>query len=379
MENFIAFNPTVLHFGKNVVNEMAEAAGSLGRHALLLYGGGSVLRNGSHADTSAQLRKAGIKITEFGGIKPNPLVDDVEAAIRLGKEKGVDMVVAVGGGSVIDSAKVITVCIAENCDPWKFMKGRHKPDTALPLIAVLTLAATGTEMNNAAVVQNSSTREKIGLKHDLMYPDLSFLDPTYTLSVPGDYTAYGIVDLVAHSLEAWFGEGDAPLSDRFVISIIQEALDYGPRLMEDLGNYALRERIMWAATCALNNMTHYGRKSPDWGVHALGHVLSFLYDTPHGASLSIVYPAWMRALSERAGNRISQLGEALFGTGDVEQSIRSFEAFFTGLGSPVRCQDGGIEASCKPEILSLMNENRAEGLHHLLSDADRERILSFMW
>ncbi len=171
--------------------------------------------------------------------------------------------------------------------------------TSVPLIAVLTLAATGTEMNPVAVLQNPGTREKIGFRNDAMYPTHSFLDPAYTLSVPANYTAYGIVDLVAHCLEAWFGEGDATLSDRFVLSIIKEALEYGPALMADLSNYELRARIMWAATNALNNMTMYGRVSGDWGVHALGHVLSFLYDTPHGASLSIMYPAWMKTYAEK--------------------------------------------------------------------------------
>ncbi len=378
MENFIAFNPTKLHFGRDVVSTLGVAATELGKKALLVYGGGSVLRNGSYHDTLKQLKNEGIEISEFNGIKPNPRVEDVAVAAQLGRENKVDMVVAVGGGSVIDSAKIIAICISDKCDPWDVMTRKHPPLSSTPLIAVLTLAATGTEMNCVAVLQNPQTGEKIGYRNDLMYPVHSFLDPAYTLSVPEDYTAYGIVDLVAHSLEAWFGSGEASLSDRFVVSIIQEAIKYGPALMKDLQNYDLRARIMWAATCALNNMTIYGRTSGDWGVHAFGHTLSFLYDTPHGATLSILYPAWMKVLKERAGHRILELGNALFNVSTVDETIENLSAFFITLGSPVVCKDVGIDDSKKADILSLMNKNNAEGLNFKFSDAERKLVMDYI-
>jgi len=376
MKNFIAYNPTKLYFGKNAVSELGKPASAYGKHALLVFGGGSVLRNGSYGDARQQLEQNGIRITEFSGIKPNPRVEDVREAAAIGIKQKVDLVVAVGGGSVIDSAKIIAICIAENCDAWKLMTGRYNPSRAIPLIAVLTLAATGTEMNSAAVLQNRDTGQKIGFKHDLNYPALSYLDPSYTLSVPADYTAYGIVDLVAHAMESWFGQGEATLSDRFVIAVIEEALETGPALMKQLDDYELREKIMWAATNALNNLTGYGRISGEWGVHALGHVISLLYDTPHGATLSIIYPAWMKAMRERAGERIRLLGSRLFGTRDVDSTILRLEDFFRELGSPVRCQDAGIEPSKKEEILALMNRNRSQGIHFKLTDEERGEILS---
>ncbi len=379
MDNFIAYNPTKLHFGRGVVNDLGRYASELGKKALLVYGGGSVLRNGSYQDTRSQLEQQGIEITEYKGIKPNPVVDAVEEAAKMGREVGVEMVVAVGGGSVIDSAKIIAMCIANPYDPWNVMLGKHNPSEALPLIAVLTLAATGTEMNGVAVLQNLETKEKIGFRHELMYPVHSFLDPAYTQSVPANYTAYGIVDLIAHCLEAWFGKGDATLSDRFVISIIQEGMKYGPALMNDLTNYKLRAKIMWAATNALNNMTMYARSSGDWGVHALGHTLSFLYDTPHGASLSIIYPAWMRVMRNRTKERILQLGEALFGVSTVEDTIAEFKTLFISLGSPVTCQEEGIEETKREEILTLMNQNRAGGLHHKLTNEERTEVLSYVF
>lgn len=378
MENFIAFNPTRLHFGQGAVKNLGSHASELGAKALLVYGGGSVLKNDSFQDTLNQLVSQGIQYTEFKGIKPNPLVEDVAEAVEIGRKQGVDMVVAVGGGSVIDSAKIIAVCISDNCDPWEVMTRKHIPSSSLPLIAVLTLAATGTEMNGTAVLQNTQTGQKIGCKHELMYPKHSFLDPGYTLSVPENYTSYGVVDLVAHCLEAWFGNGDASLSDRFVVTIIQEALEYGPALMKDLQNYTLREHIMWAATCALNNTTLHGRASADWGVHAFGHTLSFLYDTPHGASLSIMYPAWMKVMKERAGDRIRELGKAVFGISTVEETIEEFTAFFRLMNSPVLCKEAGIEESEKEKILALMNKNKAQGLIYKFSDAEREMLLSLV-
>jgi alcohol dehydrogenase YqhD (iron-dependent ADH family) len=379
MNNFIAFNPTKLHFGKGVISELGTQAEKLGKHALLVYGGGSVLRNGSYHDTVAQLKQKKIKITEYQGIKPNPLVDNVREAAQLGKSNRVDMIIAVGGGSVIDSAKIIAICSTSECDAWDVMAGKCTPDDALPLIGVLTLAATGTEMNPVAVLQNPATMEKIGYRNEMIYPAHSFLDPSYTISVPANYTAYGIVDLIAHCLEAWFGEGEASLSDKFVISVIREAMEYGPKLMDDLENYELRAKIMWAATNALNNLTTYGRVSGDWGVHALGHVLSFLYDTAHGATLSIMYPAWMRVMKERAGERILELGKALFHSESIEATISGFEDLFSDLGSPVRCQEISIDDSKKSEILSLMNKNRAGGMHYQLSNEERKIISSLIF
>jgi len=376
MINFTAFNPTRLHFGKEACKELGSAASGLGKHALLIYGGGSVKRNGSYSDAVTQLEKYNIRITEFNGIKPNPRVEDVNEAAALGRKKGVDMVLAVGGGSVIDSAKITAICIAEACDALDVMKGRHSPPSVLPLLAILTLAATGTEMNGTAVLQNSQTREKIGFNNEVIYPVHSFLDPSYTLSVPANHTSYGIVDLIIHCLAAWFGEGDASLSDRFVLSIIKEAMEYGPALNKNPGDFELRARIMWAATNALNNMTMYARKSGDWGVHALGHTLSFLYDTPHGASLSIMSPAWIKVMGSRASERIEELGGELFGVSNAEETSQAFMELFSGLGSPVKCQEAGIDPCKKEEILQLMNQNNSEGLHFALSDEEREEILN---
>jgi hypothetical protein len=378
MENFTAYNPTKLHFGKDVVEQLGEAAQEYGKKILLMYGKGSIKKNGIYDQVIKQLQSFNAEIIEYSGIKSNPLVDDVNEAAQLGKLNNIDLILAVGGGSVIDSAKITALSIANNTNPWAIMKFKVKPKKTIPLIAVLTLAATGSEMNGAAVLQNHETNEKIGFVSSLNFPKHSFLDPTYTFSVPKDYTAYGIVDLIAHSLEGFFGEGDATLTDRFVEAIIKEAMEYGPKVLSQPENYEYRAKIMWAATNALNGLTNYGRKSGDWGVHAIGHNISYLFDTPHGATLSIAYPAWLKLQKERIPERIAKLGEHLFDNPSVDDTIVRLENFFQSLGSPVKLSDIGIGEDKKETIIRQMIKTETNGMVHKLNDDDRKKIVELM-
>ncbi|MCK5338707.1 MAG: iron-containing alcohol dehydrogenase [Bacteroidales bacterium] len=378
MENFEIYNPVKAYFGKDVIQNLAQEIKSRGKRILLIYGKGSIKQNGIYDAVMEQININGTEVFEYSGIKPNPLIEDVRAAVSLGKSKEVDLVLAVGGGSVIDSAKVTAIGIAGDADPWEYVKGKETPHGAVPLIAVLTLAATGTEMNCFAVVQDSATNEKIGFGYPPMYPAVSFLDPAYTISVSAEYTSFGITDLIAHALEAYFGRGDASLSDRFVFGIIKEALEYGPQLMNDLTNYDLRARIMYAATMALNNLTAYGRKSGDWGVHSIGHVLSVLYDVPHGASLSIAYPAWLRLHKDRSADRIIQLGKNLFNVSTVDETINQLEDFFTSIGSPIRLSQTSYGDYSESKIIDTLRSNKASGMHHRLSGEDHNRLVEIM-
>jgi len=379
MENFIAYNPTKVHFGKDAISSLGKEAVRYGRKALLMYGKGSVMKNGCYEDVIRQLSDAGIEVVEYRGIKPNPVIEGVDQAVLKGTENSVDMIVAAGGGSVIDSAKIASICIAGKCRGWDVMKDRVEVNTSVPLLAVITLAATGSEMNSIAVLQNTVTREKFGFSHPAMFPRHSFLDPTYTLSVPASYTAYGIADLIAHSLENFFGQGDASLSDRFVEAIIREAVYYGPLLLSDLGNYDLRARIMWAATNALNGLTGYGRSTGDWGVHALGHILSLMYDTPHGASLTIAYPAWLRYMIKRDPARLEQLGWHLCNIPAITEVITYIENFFVSINCPVRLGEINITSDQKSEILHMLNRNKASGRYYVLNNKDRAEILEMMF
>ncbi len=379
-DQFVIYNPVKLHFGRQVVEKIGKSASPLGKKALLVYGKGSVKRNGAYDDTVASLRKAGIDIVEYQGIKPNPVVEDVDKAAEIGRNEGVDMVVAVGGGSVLDSAKYIAITIPASNSCWDYATGKIKPAKALPILGVLTLAATGSEMNPLGVVQHDKEKKKVGYGHPLMFPKHSFLDPSYTISVPEDHTAYGVVDLIAHALEGWFGEGDASLTDRFIISIINEAIAYGPRLMADPENYDLRAKIMFAATMALNGLTNQGKKSGDWGVHAIGHAMSVLWDIPHGASLSIAFPAWLTLQQNRIPERIEALGHATLNTNTVDDTIEAMKNFFRELGSPVTLAEAGVSAgeAEQQKLLEVMRINKVDGNVHQLSDEDYQVLIREM-
>ena len=378
IKNFTAYNPTRLHFGQGVTENIGETVKSYGQRVLLVYGKGSVKKYGYYAQVVTALQKQALEVIDFGGIQPNPLVEDVRRAIALGKEKEVEVVLALGGGSVIDSAKIISIGLVNEADPWQFMLWQAQPQKALPLVTVLTLAATGTEMNGAAVLQNLEEGKKVGFVHPLLFPKDSFLDPSFTVTVPKDYTAYGVVDLIAHALEAFFGDGEPEVIDQITMAIIKNAMEQSPLLLHDLHNVDLRANIMLDATLALNGLTNYGRTGGDWGVHALGHELSLLYGTPHGATLSIVYPAWLRLQSERLAGRIQKLGKGLFGTSDVEKTIEKIERFFRSIASPVCLPEAGISPDKKEEILRQMNKNQDSGMVHPLTDDDRRRIVEWM-
>ena len=378
MENFTAYNPVRLHFGRDVVNHLGKTVKQYGNKVLLTYGQGSVKKYGYYDKVLTQLHSAGLEVFEYAGIKPNPVVEDVEKAIALGREKQVDVIVALGGGSVIDSSKIIALSIATGLDPWEIMTYSVNPEKTIPLVNVLTLAATGTEMNAAAVVQNHKTGQKLGFVHPLNFPKDAFLDPQFTATVPADYTAYGIVDLIAHALEAYFGEGEPSVIDSITFAIIKDAIQWGPELMKDLSNYELRANIMLDATLALNGLTMYGKKNGDWGVHTMGHELSLLYDTAHGATLSIAYPAWMKLKKESLSARIRKLGRGVFGVNTAGETIEAFTAFFTAIGSPVSLTEIGLNASNKQEIIKQFHKNGVSGMCHSLSHDDHIRLVGLM-
>jgi alcohol dehydrogenase YqhD (iron-dependent ADH family) len=378
MENFTIYNPTKVFFGNNALEKLPSQAKLLGTNVLLVYGKGSIKTNGIYEKVITLLKD--FTITEFEGIKSNPVIEDVNAAAKLAREISVDMIIAVGGGSVIDSAKVISVAQHYDCNAWDIMTGKIKATKATPVLAVLTLAATGTEMNAFAVVQNHETREKIGWGiPPLTYPKASFLDPNLTFSVPRDYTAYGLADMVAHCLEAYFGQGNSPLTDAFIFSNIREIIEISIPLLNDLTNYQLRSRALFAGTNALNGLLTQGKTSADWGVHSLGHVLSLLYDMPHGASLTIAYPAWLKLHSEKLNDKILKLGQEVFGANSVDETITLFEVFFYNIGCPINCEQIGIEKPQKQEIIDLFIKNRVEGVVHKLSDSDRQKVLDLMF
>ncbi|HRZ43438.1 MAG TPA: iron-containing alcohol dehydrogenase [Bacteroidales bacterium] len=378
MENFTIYNPVKVHFGAGVVEQLGAVIAPIHRKVLLVYGQGAIRKNGVYDLVMQQLHDAGCEVWEYGGIKSNPIIEDVDAAAELGRHNGVGVVLAVGGGSVIDSVKIIAAAIVAQCSAWDLVSRKTKPTGALPVVTVLTLAATGTEMNPFAVVQNQQLGIKTSFSSPYSFPVHSFLDPAFTLSVPSHYTGYGIADLMAHVMEAWFGKGDSPLADKIVVSILQEAMEAGPQLMGHLQDYNLRARVMYAATLALNGTTMHGRLHGDWGVHAAGHVLSLLYGVPHGASLTIVYPTWLRLMKDRETLRVQKLLGHLFQTTDIEDGIQKLEGFFKSINCPVRLGELNLPATAPAEIVDQMIRNRVSGMHHQLSSEDYRTLVSLM-
>ncbi len=381
MENFTAYNPVRLIFGKGVINQLHQIAPQYGKKALVVYGQGSVKKYQILPQVTNQLSLAGIKFIEFSGIKPNPRIDEVRQAADLAKKENIDFIVAVGGGSVIDSAKVIALAAKHDIDPWQFVIGQAQPTQALPLLTVLTVAGTGSEMNNVAVLQNLKTQQKLGFRHELMFPKASFLDPSYTISVPRFQTACGIADIIAHALEAYFGDGNSPLADKFATQIIREVMGTGIKLVNDLYNYDLRARIMLASTYALNGTTAIGRgNTGDWGTHAIGHVLSLLYDIPHGATLSIAFPAWMKLMLNQIPERIRKLGRLVFNDGclTAQEVIVKFEEFFQLIDLPIRLSEVNLTKEDAQIIEQLLNKLKATGRVFELDDRMRSAIVDYM-
>jgi alcohol dehydrogenase YqhD (iron-dependent ADH family) len=258
------------------------------------------------------------------------------------------------------------------------MSGKKKPQNAIPIVSVLTLAATGTEMNMFAVLQNNKTKQKLGYGHPMIYPAESFLDPVLTFSVPADYTAYGIADLIAHSLEGYFGKGEAQLSDRIVFGILKETIDYAEPLLDNPTDYDLRARMMYAATLALNGMTNNGRAYGDWGVHDLGHSLSLLFDVAHGASLSIVYPAWMKFFKHEITERLELLGKEVFGVKTADECIIEIEKFYRKIGAPTNLKDIELKEEQIEQLLDYYNHNRPNGRAHKLKEGDYKQLVDLM-
>jgi len=378
MDNFKAFNPTYLLFGKDVVRKLGKTTREFGDKTLLIYGKGSIKRNGIYDSVKNVLRDENVHVFEFSGVKSNPVFEDVDAAAQIVKKYNIDTIIAVGGGSVLDTAKMISITAKVKHSCWDFIMEKSYPTEAVPVICVLTLAATGSEMNPYAVIQNDKTKQKIGYGHPLLYPKYSFLDPSYTLTVSDRYTSYSIVDIIAHCLEAYFGKGNCDLTDKISISIIKETMHKGLKLINDSDNYELRADIMLASTLALNGITFYGKSYGDWGVHSIGHELSVLYDMAHGASLSIAFVAWLKILAPRIPDRIIMLGKELFENIEtVDDVISNFMLFYKKIDAPVKISDV-VKSYNKEQILNQLKINKVNGSCYNLSQLDYSKLVDYM-
>ncbi len=380
MENFISYNPTKLIFGKGSIRKIGKESSRYGTRALLLIGKGSVKKNGILDQITDELVKAGTEFSIYEGIKSNPVYQDADEAVAVAKEFRTDMIIAVGGGSVIDSAKAIAMGYFVEHSIWDFYTGKaDKPQKTLPILCVLTLAATGSEMNPYSVIQNDEEGYKASFGNLLLYPKTSFLVPEFTYSVPPNYTAYGVADLISHAMEAYFDTSDAPLSNHIASDIIKLAFEYGRRVMAEPESYEARANIMWLATMALNGTLDGGKRGGDWGVHNIEHSLSVLYDIPHGAGLSVVYPAWLKHFRNQIEGKLDFLATRVLGEGhQADDYIQALEDFYTEINTPIRLSQAEISREEHPRILENLKQNKANGYFFKMTEADYQAIINLM-
>ncbi len=361
MQNFVFHNPTKIIFGRDTVAQIGPETAAWGNKALLVYGQGSIQKNGLLDQVLTALEQAGVTVTEHGGVRSNPVLSHVRKGIAKAKEAGCDVIVAVGGGSVIDSAKAISAGVVVEHDVWKFFTGKRAIKKTLPLTTVLTLAAAGSEMNSGMVITNEETREKFGFGNKRLYPKTSILAPEITFTVPPDYTAYGAVDAISHVLEFYMTTEDpaTPVQDRLMEGLIENAMDSCNRCLKNPTDYAARADLMWTSTLALNGLTAAGLGRVGFPMHMIEHSLSALYDIAHGAGLAIVIPAWLTWFARANPDRVAHLGGRVF-AGRLQKAestaetakftIDSFRTWFASVGCPVSLAQAGIKEDDIPEI-----------------------------
>lgn len=358
MQNFVFHNPTKILFGKNTIPSIGSETVLYGNKVLLVYGSGSTKKNGVYEQALQSLQSAGATIIEHGGVQSNPLLSHVHSGIELAKENNCDVVCAVGGGSVIDEAKAICAGATVQHDVWKFFTGKKSVKSPLPLTTVLTLAASGSEMNSGMVITNDKTSQKFGFANKHLYPKTSILDPTATCSVPADYTAYGAVDAVAHVLEFYFTTEDpyTPMQDRLMEGLVINAMEGCTRVLHKPDDYEARADLMWTATLALNGLTGAGLGKVGFPMHMIEHSLSAFYNVPHGAGLSAVIPGWMRFHVKLQPQRFAQFAERVFDIreGSVEEKaakgIEALNTWFTQVNSPTTITALDIPSEDIPKI-----------------------------
>ncbi|MEK5068866.1 iron-containing alcohol dehydrogenase [Sporosarcina sp. FSL K6-1508] len=383
MNEFVFHNPVKLIFGKGQLQNIPQELANYGKKVLVVYGGGSIKRNGLYDEVMTLLHVNGMEVYELSGVEPNPRVSTARKGAEICKEEGIDFILAVGGGSVIDCVKLIASAAKYDGDAWDLVTKKVFAKDALPFGTVLTIAATGSEMNAGSVITNEETEEKYGWGGPLNFPKFSILDPTYTLSVPKDQTIYGIVDMMSHIFEQYFNNAkNTPVQDEMCEGVLRAIMENGPKLVEDLNNYELRETILFAGTIALNGFLQMGYQG-DWATHDIEHAVSAVYDIPHAGGLAILFPHWMRYNVKVNPTRFAKLAVNVFGVlpeGKTEEEvalegIERLSSFWTSIGAPKTLADYDIN-DLKLELMA--EKATANGKLGKFSSLDKEDVLSIL-
>ena len=383
MQNFDYCTPTRLIFGKGVVEQLPVVMAQFGTKILLTYGGGSIKKIGLYQKVVELLND--FEIVELSGIQPNPKYDpSVLEGVRLCKEHKVDVILAVGGGSVLDCSKAIATGACYDGDPWDLISYKVKAQASIPIVDIITLAATGSEFDPGGVISRTETNDKIGYVDRLNYPKVSFLDPTYTFTVSKKQTAAGIADAMNHTMEQYFAEDTTLLNDGFCESMLRSLMVNGRKCLENPEDYTARAEMMLCCTYGCNRILSLGNSQSGWPCHGIEHALSAYYDITHGEGLAIITPRWMQhILSERTLPRFVKFGINVFG---IDASLDQWEiarkaidetyAFFESIGIPMHLREVGIDDSRIDEMANHIAVN--EGLENAyvpLTEQDIKEIL----
>lgn len=324
VDPFIYCNPTKVYFGHDAMSHIHEELPRWGKNVLLVYGGGSIKESGIYDKVVDEIRKAGVSAYEISGVKPNPELPLAVKGARFCREAGIDLILAVGGGSVIDTAKVIAGSALYEGDPWELVKSRAQISRALPLLAIPTMAATGSEMNSCAVITNPDTHEKLGWTTEALRPKISFLDPKNTFTVPPAQTAFGSADILSHILEVYLNRAEGfDAMDGFMESMMRSVIRWAPLAMADGANEEARANLLWNSEWAINDLIDRGH-SVSWSCHALEHELSAFYPVPHGLGLAILTPAFMEyVLNEDTAPRLARFAARVMGVKEGKNEMKT--------------------------------------------------------
>ncbi|OOM76964.1 iron-containing alcohol dehydrogenase [Clostridium sp. BL-8] len=364
MENFNYSIPTKIYFGKGQIKNLAAAIKEYGNKVLIAYGGGSIKKSGLYDEMVKILNDNEISYVELSGIEPNPRIETVRKGVQICRENNVEVVLAVGGGSTIDCSKVIAAGVKYDGDTWDLVTNPGKINEVLPIVSILTLSATGSEMDGFAVISDMTSNQKLGTAHENLKPKASILDPEYTYSVPKNQTAAGTADIMSHIFETYFNHSKGvDIQDSTAEGLLRACIKYGKIAIEEPSNYDARANLMWASSWAINGLISYGTGAP-WVVHPMEHELSAFYDITHGVGLAILTPHWMRySLDDNTVFKFAQYGINVWG---IDKNLDKFEIankaiektseFFNELGIPGTLREVGIEEE-KLEIMAKKAAN----------------------
>lgn len=351
MNNFDLYLNTHVFFGRKAASNIPQNINGYGNRVLMVYGGGSIFKNGVYEEVTTILQNGGIEYIELGGIDPNPRIASVREGAKICRENNIDVVLAVGGGSTVDCAKAIAAAACYSGDAWDLVLDKSKVTKALPIFVVLTVAATGSEMDCGAVISNPETKDKYDFDSPWMRPSCAFMDPTHTFTVPKKQTAAGTVDIMSHVLEAYFSRAQGFMQDRIAEALLKTCIVNGNIALDNPTDYDARANLMWASSWAINGLTSCG-KGQAWSVHQIEHMLSAYYDITHGVGLAILTPVWMEyVLDESSVDKFAEYAKNVWDVDDndkwnaAREGIRKTRECFTSWGMPTKLSELDIDDS----------------------------------